>query len=140
MFRYFTALCILIFFSAANAGDLYKFRKAGDPENNVSEKEFLKICGKTKYLKTNEGMIRTVTEYGAFDSNAAALINEAGDGVVTVKDIYVSKGNQCIVNYAVNGVYNGTTVNSDIYCQVTQIAKIDKSNYRAEYYIENCSK
>lgn len=140
MFRYFVALSILFCFSAANAGDLYEFRKDGDPENNITEKEFLKICGKTKYLKTNMGMVATVTEYGAFDSAAAALINEAGDGVVTVKDIYVSKGNQCIVNYAVNGVYKGTTVSSDIYCQVTQIAKIDKSKYRAEYYIENCSK
>jgi hypothetical protein len=120
------------------------YRKPNSPENTVSEEVFLDVCKKTNYWHMGDygnEIVRTVVGYALFDSNAENLINSGGADI-KLKDIYVSKGNQCYLNFSVQGIYKGTSVNLNAFCSVTRIIKMNNGEFKAMDYFEGstCSK
>jgi hypothetical protein len=66
------------------------------------------------------------------DPTAHKLINESGNGVAKLINIFANKNGECMMSFKVNGIYQGTTVNSLIYCPVFMIKETEKEKYRVE--------
>lgn len=101
-----------------NAKGVYEYLGEDKPDNNVSKEVFLDACEKVVSLDT------FLYAMGAqfLNNKSYELINEAGPGVVSEPDVYISKSGKCMLSYKVSGVYKGTTVNTTIYCPVFQIS------------------
>ena len=116
----------------------FVYMKPNHQDNTVSEEVFLDVCRKTKYW-TNEYAVTAIRLYIG-DHNAEQLIYSRG-AQIDLQDIYVSKGNQCYLNFTVKGLYKGTSVNSSIFCGVTKIVKMENGGFIAvDYVFSSCTR
>jgi predicted HTH transcriptional regulator len=110
---------------AQNTEGEYYFFRDGSDSNTTNREKFKELCSKTESMDT---MLFSLGSQFA-DFNSYKLIEEAGNGVASLEDIYVSKSGDCFLNFKVNGVYKGTTVNSDIYCKATMLKEKSKDKF-----------
>jgi hypothetical protein len=121
----------------ANMTD-FVFKKPNDQDNTVSEEVFLDVCRKTDYWAKE--YVSLVFRLYVNDYNAAELVS-AGGAQIDLQDVFVTKGNKCYLNFTVKGLYRGTTVNSNIFCGVTKIVKLENGKFKAvDYIYSSCTK
>ena len=120
-----------------DAKGVYEYWGDDKPNNNVSKEVFLDACEKVVSLDTF--LYSTGAQF--LNNKSYELIVEAGPGVVSEPDVYISKSGKCMLSYKVNGVYKGTTVNTTIYCPVFQISPREDGKLKVSgLNFMNCSK
>jgi hypothetical protein len=111
-------------YEEAKKSGTFIFHSDESDMNTIDKKDFLDMCRLTNYLDISQYSLVAML----VDNNAYELINETGNSIANLKDIYV-KDNLCMVNFTFNGVYKGTTINDNIFCSAWKISKMENDNY-----------
>ena len=124
------AFCYLFAYAQKNNNIvLYRYYNdnINDKRNQTPKLEFSKICKKTENVKKN--VFNTSLQFT--DTRALNLLIDVGSSVIKDYQVIVSE-DTCILIYSIEGTYKGTTVNSIIACQITEIV-----NSNGSFFVES---